>query len=97
MHSTIEKLRARPKEDRSFIAAASSFGVIGVLLLGWGISTLGFFSPATGTAQTAAAANAVPSEQAALPPSDQSAASSSVKAGNAETGAIVTIPAAAAE
>jgi hypothetical protein len=44
MQATIEKLRNRSKEDRQVIATVSSGAIVAVLLLGWGISSMGAFS-----------------------------------------------------
>ncbi|HET8581289.1 MAG TPA: hypothetical protein VFL98_02375 [Candidatus Paceibacterota bacterium] len=63
MRRFIEDLRERPREDRQRFAFASSAAVTVVLLLGWGVSTIGFSGHASPTAETAAAASGMPGQE----------------------------------
>lgn len=98
MRATIEKLRSRPKEDRQMIATVSSGAVVAVLLLGWGISTMGMFSNIS-ESQTAAVASSDPNIVQQMQATTASYTAQlkgnqpQVVRSPAETGAVVTIPA----
>lgn len=57
MRRVIAHLQGRPEDERQFVAMVGAVGVVVVLLLGWGVATMGVFTPARAS-QTAAAAQA---------------------------------------
>ena len=80
------------------IATVSSGAVVAVLLLGWGISTMGFFSSNVSDSQTAAAAGSDTNlvqqiQNTAASYSAQLQGQKPVTTGVTDTGAVVTIPA----
>ena len=57
MRQVIHKLKQRPQEERKFVAFTSSVATMTILLVGWGVASLGFFGHTSPVAQTAAASD----------------------------------------